>query len=292
MYSIALIPPSARSPGASKPNHCSRPKTKSQEDCTLSSNAAMLTTTSTVITRNSLRPQQLRLAPSRIQRVHDMPLRLSSLHQRAFHREPYPESSPPSPISPQGKNAQPLLSPLPAPPRPSHAEPLWITLYFIFNLGLTLYNKVVLSRFPFPYTLTALHALLGTIGCFILVQHGVFQPAILNSKETAVLVAFSFLYTVNIAISNLSLQLVTVAVRLFLSIASILLMSPQQFHQIVRASTPIFTLILWSFLYGNHSSREKIVSLVPVVVGVGLSCVSLYLSTRQRLTSAQHLWRL
>lgn len=40
----------------------------------------------------------------------------------------------------------------------------WMVLYFIFNLGLTLYNKGVLVRFPFPYSLTALHTFCGTIG--------------------------------------------------------------------------------------------------------------------------------
>jgi len=45
---------------------------------------------------------------------------------------------------------------------------IWLVLYFAFNLGLTLYNKSVLSEFPYPYTLTALHAfcgILGSLGC-------------------------------------------------------------------------------------------------------------------------------
>lgn len=48
--------------------------------------------------------------------------------------------------------------------RQSDSTPAWLTLYFVFNLGLTLYNKSVLVRFPFPYTLTALHAFCGTVG--------------------------------------------------------------------------------------------------------------------------------
>lgn len=31
----------------------------------------------------------------------------------------------------------------------------WLALYFMFNLGLTLYNKVVLVNFPFPYVSTS-----------------------------------------------------------------------------------------------------------------------------------------
>jgi len=53
-------------------------------------------------------------------------------------------------------------------------EPFWLLLYFFFNLALTLFNKMVLVKFPFPYTLTAIHALFGSIGCYILHERGVF----------------------------------------------------------------------------------------------------------------------
>ena len=88
----------------------------------------------------------------------------------------------------------------------------WLVLYFLTNLGLTLYNKGVLVRFPFPYTLTALHALCGSIGGYILLERGAFEPRVLSVRENVILGLFSVLYTVNIAVSNLSLGLVTVPV--------------------------------------------------------------------------------
>ena len=54
----------------------------------------------------------------------------------------------------------------------SQSEPFWLALYFLFNLGLTLYNKIVLVTFPFPYTLTAVHAFCGSIGCYVLQEYG------------------------------------------------------------------------------------------------------------------------
>jgi drug/metabolite transporter (DMT)-like permease len=33
----------------------------------------------------------------------------------------------------------------------SDSTAYWLVLYFIFNLGLTLFNKMVLVSFPFPY---------------------------------------------------------------------------------------------------------------------------------------------
>ena len=111
---------------------------------------------------------------------------------------------------------------------------LWLALYFVLNLWLTLYNKSVLIQFPFPYTLTALHALCGTIGASILLRlqgpdlsgytsmDGTTQKPSwsffhkitpdLSLGESIVLLFFSMLYTINIVVSNASLRLVTVPV--------------------------------------------------------------------------------
>ena len=110
----------------------------------------------------------------------------------------------------------------------------WLALYFALNLWLTLYNKSVLIQFPFPYTLTALHALCGTIGASILLRlqgpdlngftlmggttrksswtffHKITPD--LSLGEAIVLLFFSMLYTINIVVSNASLRLVTVPV--------------------------------------------------------------------------------
>ena len=96
--------------------------------------------------------------------------------------------------------------------RLAESQAIWLGLYFALNLCLTLYNKGVLVRFPFPYTLTAVHALFGSIGGQALRRKGAYIPTPLNAKSWTVLVAFSVLYAVNIAVSNLSLQLVTIPV--------------------------------------------------------------------------------
>ena len=110
---------------------------------------------------------------------------------------------------------------------------LWLAMYFALNLSLTLYNKSVLIHFPFPYTLTALHALCGTIGASILLrlQGPGLSGSLMNGTtpksswsffrkitpdltagESIVLLFFSMLYTINIVVSNASLRLVTVPV--------------------------------------------------------------------------------
>ena len=73
-------------------------------------------------------------------------------------------------------------------------------------------NKTVLTGFPFPYTLTAVHALFSTLGGTWLRWRGAYTSKHLGGRHELVLAGFSFLYAINIAVSNVSLNLVTVPV--------------------------------------------------------------------------------
>ncbi|KAI1792421.1 TPT-domain-containing protein [Ganoderma leucocontextum] len=142
------------------------------------------------------------------------------------------------------------------------SQAVWIGLYFTLNLCLTLYNKGVLVRFPYPYTLTAVHAMFGSIGGHMLKERGAYTPARLTTEGYAVLAAFSVLYSANIAISNLSLQLVTIP-----------------FHQVVRAATPVFITILSMSILGARFSNAKMATLLTVMLGVALATYGDYYFT-------------
>ncbi|KAJ8102212.1 triose-phosphate transporter family-domain-containing protein [Lipomyces tetrasporus] len=138
----------------------------------------------------------------------------------------------------------------------------WLAVYFFFNLALTIYNKAVLGNFPFPYILTGIHTLCGTIGCLYFYMQGAFTLTTLSDRENITLFLFSLLYTINIAISNVSLNLVTVP-----------------FHQIVRAMTPFFTVIIYVIGYRKVYSTMTYISLIPVVAGVGFATAGDYYFT-------------
>lgn len=135
----------------------------------------------------------------------------------------------------------------------------WLLAYFAFNLALTIYNKLVLvGNFPFPYTLTAVHCLFGTIGSAICLKKGVFVDARLTRRESILIAFFSVLYTVNIIVSNVSLytregiefdnrHLVTVP-----------------FHQIIRSTTPLFVIAISVLFLAKSYSSQTFVSLIPV----------------------------
>ena len=60
-------------------------------------------------------------------------------------------------------------------------------------------------QFSYPWLLTTIHAGSATIGCYALLYRGSFSLSGLTFRQEMVLIAFSVLFTVNIAISNVSL---------------------------------------------------------------------------------------
>ncbi|CAF9923420.1 UAA transporter [Imshaugia aleurites] len=145
---------------------------------------------------------------------------------------------------------------------PTSTKYLYLALYFGLNLTLTLYNKAVLGKFAFPWLLTTLHTTSASLGCYILMLRGHFKLSKLTTRENLVLISFSFLFTVNIAISNVSLAMVSVP-----------------FHQIMRSTCPIFTILIYRFFYGRTYSQATYISLIPVILGVGLATYGDYYFT-------------
>jgi len=83
---------------------------------------------------------------------------------------------------------------------------------------------------------------------------GHFKLKRLSRQEHLILIAFSFLFTINIAISNVSLAMVSVP-----------------FHQIARSTSPIATVAIYRCFYNRSYSSATYLSLLPVVIGVVLS---------------------
>ncbi|KAG9715366.1 TPT-domain-containing protein, partial [Aureobasidium melanogenum] len=127
-------------------------------------------------------------------------------------------------------------------------------LYFAMNLGLTLYNKAVLDKFAFPWLMTTLHATCAAVGCYALLLAGHIKLSYLTRQDNYVLVAFSVLFTINIAISNVSLEMVSVP-----------------FHQIARSTCPVATILIYRWFYGRSYAKATYMALIPIVLGVGLS---------------------
>lgn len=145
---------------------------------------------------------------------------------------------------------------------PLRSKLLFLAAYFALNLGLTLSNKALLGKAKFPWLLTTLHASSTSIGCFLWMGFGSLKLTRLGRQENLLLVAFSVLFTLNIAISNVSLSMVSVP-----------------FHQIMRSTCPIVTIWIYRLVYGRTYSKATYLSMIPLIAGVALATAGDYYCT-------------
>ncbi|CAK3993426.1 UDP-galactose transporter 1 [Lecanosticta acicola] len=138
----------------------------------------------------------------------------------------------------------------------------FLGLYFIFNLSVTLSNKGLLATISFPWLLTFCHTFATSIGCTVLLAAGQLKLSRLSGKENLVLIAFSFLFTLNIAISNVSLAQVSVP-----------------FHQVMRSTCPVVTILIYRLVYSRTYSTPTYLSMIPLIIGVGLATFGDYYFT-------------
>jgi drug/metabolite transporter (DMT)-like permease len=109
-------------------------------------------------------------------------------------------------------------------------------------------------QFPCPWLLTGIHSIFSGIGTFILLKLGYFKLSKLSHRDHLVLIAYSVLFSVNIFFSNYSLSLVSLA-----------------FFQIIRNTSPIFTVLLERLLFSRSYQLATYLALIPIVLGAGLT---------------------
>lgn len=118
------------------------------------------------------------------------------------------------------------------------------------TVGLTLHTKWFMKANNIPWSLSALHVGLSGVGAYLIKRGKV------SLSLSWKLAAFSSLYALNIALSNVSLQLVSLAL-----------------HQIIRSGTPLVTLVLeWSIL-GRRIRASVLAVLLAIVGGIVLSVI-------------------
>eukprot|EP00761_Pharyngomonas_kirbyi_P012026 gb/GECH01012053.1/.p1 GENE.gb/GECH01012053.1/~~gb/GECH01012053.1/.p1 ORF type:complete len:320 (+),score=53.73 gb/GECH01012053.1/:1-960(+) len=135
---------------------------------------------------------------------------------------------------------------------------LWVGTWFILNVSMALLNKLVFTKFhfPYPFLLSVSHMLVCWIMSFLFIKIFKIVPQEEVSEDyRSKLRVFSVLYCLNIAFGNLSLHVVSVALS-----------------QVVRATIPGVIMIL-AFLVLNHRpSRTLMCTVIPIIIGVSMAC--------------------
>jgi hypothetical protein len=162
----------------------------------------------------------------------------------------------------EARELEAQAEPHPASPEdlvPRRTKIIFVALYFFLNLSLTLSNKSVLRRLSLPWLLTTSHATATAVGTFILMGTGHLTLTPLNIRSHLILMGFSLLFTLNIAISNVSLAVVSVP-----------------FHQVIRSTCPVITILIYRTIFARDYSKTTYLSMIPLVFGAGLATAGDY----------------
>ena len=147
---------------------------------------------------------------------------------------------------------------------------MWLLIWTLNNIGVTLLNKAAFAKvdFRYPFFLSAIH-----MACNFLGSQYVFYTQRQNSKNSLVtkllgtinrhnldaagrksILLFSIIFSLNIAIGNVSLKFVSV-----------------NFNQVMRSLVPALTIFMGILMGKQFSTRRKI-SVLPIIAGVAMAC--------------------
>ena len=151
-------------------------------------------------------------------------------------------------------------------------QSLWLVLWMANNVGVTLLNKAAFATvdFHYPYFLSFVHMVCNSMGSRIVFaslendektgRTGVFQRLLgkverksINKSGMRSIVGFSVIFSMNIAIGNVSLRHVSVT-----------------FNQVMRSLVPAVTIVMGLFL-GKQISLDRVLAVVPVIIGVAMA---------------------
>jgi drug/metabolite transporter (DMT)-like permease len=147
-----------------------------------------------------------------------------------------------------------------------------LILWTANNVAVTLLNKAAFATvdFHYPYFLSFVHMACNSVGSqmvFINLKQdeisgrvGIFQRLLgnverkqLDSAGKKSIIAFSVIFSLNIAIGNVSLRHVSV-----------------NFNQVMRSAVPAITIMM-GFCLGKQISSSRIISVIPIVIGVAMA---------------------
>eukprot|EP00522_Entomoneis_paludosa_P008971 CAMPEP_0172454208 /NCGR_PEP_ID=MMETSP1065-20121228/11270_1 /TAXON_ID=265537 /ORGANISM="Amphiprora paludosa, Strain CCMP125" /LENGTH=396 /DNA_ID=CAMNT_0013206501 /DNA_START=248 /DNA_END=1438 /DNA_ORIENTATION=+ len=163
---------------------------------------------------------------------------------------------------------------------------IWLVVWMINNIGVTLLNKAAFATvdFRYPYFLSAVHMALNALGSQFVFWSlerrrpltdndsnskelpsspqeswvtrilGNIQRQTLDKSGKRLILAFSFIFSLNIAIGNVSLKYESV-----------------NFNQVMRSLVPAITIAMGMAL-GKPTSLRRQLAVLPVIMGVAMAC--------------------
>jgi Triose-phosphate Transporter family len=133
----------------------------------------------------------------------------------------------------------------------------WLFFWMANNILVTILNKAAFAKvdFKYPYALSTIHMACNIIGAqiFFLFSRTT-KPKQIEASSRKSIFLFSIIFSLNIAIGNISLRWVSV-----------------NFNQVCRSLVPVVVMVISMTYYSKVFSLNRKWAIVPIVFGVALT---------------------
>lgn len=133
----------------------------------------------------------------------------------------------------------------------------FITCWYALNVAFNLQNKVIFNYFPFPYTVSTVHVVVGLVYCAITYLVGARAASFdrpINKKEFTQIFGPASMHAIGHVAANISFAAVAISLT-----------------HTVKTLEPAFNVVLSQLILGQSTPLPVILTLVPIMLGVSLA---------------------
>eukprot|EP00878_Enallax_costatus_P001378 GHUV01001528.1.p1 GENE.GHUV01001528.1~~GHUV01001528.1.p1 ORF type:complete len:401 (+),score=111.93 GHUV01001528.1:253-1455(+) len=133
----------------------------------------------------------------------------------------------------------------------------FITLWYALNVYFNLLNKSIFKYFPFPYTVSTVHVIVGTAYCALMYVLGFKKASFgraITKDEFGKIFGPAFMHAIGHIAANISFAAVAISLT-----------------HTVKTLEPAFNVILSRLILGESTPLPVMLTLIPIMAGVGLA---------------------
>ncbi|KAK1363115.1 triose phosphate/phosphate translocator, non-green plastid, chloroplastic-like [Heracleum sosnowskyi] len=130
-------------------------------------------------------------------------------------------------------------------------------LWYLFNIYFNIYNKQVLKVFPYPITVTAVQFAVGTVLVMFIWTSNLYRRPKISGAQLVAILPLAVVHTLGNLFTNMSLGKVAVS-----------------FTHTIKAMEPFFSVVLSAMFLAETPTIWVLLSLLPIVGGVGLASMT------------------
>ncbi len=133
----------------------------------------------------------------------------------------------------------------------------YIALWYGLNVAFNLQNKVIFNYFPYPWFVSTIHVVIGTLYCAAMYLAGAKKASFerpITKKELTLIFPPAAMHAIGHVAANLSFAAVAISLT-----------------HTVKTLEPAFNVILAKLILGEATALPVLGALVPIMVGVAMA---------------------